>query len=787
MNKKALSVALLSLCMLVTTGCGKQEANSSSEATPSSEKSEESSSESVAVKELVLTLSKQTARVGDTVDAQVTVKPSNASNKEYTLSSSDTTVAKIEDNRIVCLKSGVTTITARSKENATKKASATLTVLGQDEQGRYENVFEAENANLIKTEGSSMGVETVDDERVSGNSVVGKISKGDRIVWGINAEKAEENAGLTVRLMGPSGWLGMWDSINYTFADFYTLKLNGKVIDTENIEVAGTTKRLGSADYYAVQDVNIGNISLLAGLNTITFVYSNRFDQTTISNATYNGTLSCMGNIDCLKIAAKGNLSETNNATEPANSDPDVLTLKEKFEVEAADTRVYVDADTPKMDLSGKTEVELAKKMQICTGIELSTAGKARFTLKLAAPYKEAGKGSEALALSKLLKLTVNDKPIALDGVQIKAFDTASKANYVELSTPFVDMIEGKNNISFEVSDELDYAFLGALDYVQLDYFKGIVSSFLMDEPTPTETYVLEAEADTTKRVGYDSLPTGATYVELKDSYKTQTEVYNNKIETTKIIFGVKSSRHAYATLKMRMSSPYLNATSDIEEVGLGSLGDLWLNGTLVSTPEKIAGTSSKGVKDNFTEVEIGTKLELEEGMNRIVWEPSNYTGKAYEFLGAMDKISLTTNAVITPYEVNMWTDRNTYMDDDNNEPIYVTVDKNAPGYDASHCWVGLYKKADTVEENQPGSLYWYYPSVSSYNSDGVDYFGKPCDITKQHPNSERPLITGETGGYYKVVYMTIDSANAKKGYDVYDTVYISCWNDPDQYGGRIS
>ena len=131
-----------------------------------------------------------------------------------------------------------------------------------------------------------------------------------------------------------------------------------------------------------------------------------------------------------------------------------------------------------------------------------------------------------------------------------------------------------------------------------------------------------------------------------------------------------------------------------------------------------------------------------------------------------------------------MWTDRYTYFDDANNEPIYVTCDK-VNETNPNHCWVGLFKQEDSIEVNNPGSLYYYYPTYTSYNSDGKSYLNEACDITKQNPNNERPLISAETGGYYCIVYMEWDSRNTNNGYDITDIIYISVWNDPDNYGGR--
>lgn len=52
----------------------------------------------------------------------------------------------------------------------------------------------------------------------------------------------------------------------------------------ENIHVDGTSKGLSSADYYAAQDILIGDIELKQGLNVITLVLSNRYNTTTYGN-----------------------------------------------------------------------------------------------------------------------------------------------------------------------------------------------------------------------------------------------------------------------------------------------------------------------------------------------------------------------------------------------------------------------------------------------------------------------------------------------------------------------
>lgn len=773
-----ISVCLTSLFTLASlASCQNPQTNSqpkSSMNQPSADSTSKKTDETVAVKEILLELSKTAAKVGEIVTAKVNVKPTNATNKEFVLSSSDTDIASIEDGKIHCLSKGIVTITCRSKENPLKKAEAKLTVLGTDEQGRSENVFEAENATLIPVEGSSLGVETTQDERVSNNSVVGKITKGDRILWGINADNDDPDAVLKIRMMGPSGWLGMWDSISCKFADFYTIKVNGKILNTENVRIEGTLNRGSSADYYNMSDITLGNISLKKGLNVITFVFSNRYDTTTISDENYSGTLSCMGNIDNITVLSKSGLESVSQVEEVKDADPDVIYQKTKMEAEADTTRVYLGNDNPKVDMSGKTSVTFSKGMSVMFGMKASQDMRIKLTMALSSPYKELAEETEDISLSDLLRIDIGGKKVDVSDIMLKGHEAGKKDSFQEYVTGWISLPKGDSVLSLNVKNMEGYENLGALDYISLSYIEGNITPFLNENPLPVHTYAFEAESEMTRRIGYEALADSATYVELKDAYKTDTATYNNKIETTKIIYGIESDADALASIKLRMSSPFVNSSSEIKDVSLGDLGDLWVNGTLVTTPNILKGTDRKGVKDNFTEVEIDKQIELHKGKNRIVWEPRNYTSDAYEFLGAMDKISLDSTATLTAYKVNIYADRNTYMDNTKSEPVKVTLLDDVEGYDRSHCWIGLYRAEDTVEESQPGSLNWYYPSV-----------GETFDLLQQNPNSQRKLVH-ELGGYFKIVYMTYDYTNDQGGYPVYDTVYISCWNDPDQYGGYV-
>lgn len=744
--------------------------------------------EKVDVTEISLELDKVNAKVGEVLKPVVKIRPSNATNKEFALNSSDETIAKIENGNIKCLNAGQVTITARSKDNPSKKSEVKLVVLGTDEEGRVENIFEAEDGNIIQAQNGGIKSEVTDDDRVSGIGVVGNLKKGDRIVWGVESDEADDNALLKIRLMGPSGWLGMWDSIPYNFSDWYTIKVNGKILNTEDINVEGTYNKGGTADYYNVGDIELGKISLKKGLNTITFVCSNRFDQSTISDDKYNGTLSCWGNVDSLSIKSSKNLTYVSDTSEVEGADPDTSFKTYKIEVEDPLTRVYESASNPKVDLTGKNSVEFKEKMNVMMGLRSEKTSKVKLALKVATPFVNKEEAAKDILAKDILTVNLDGKDISLNGAILKGNDKVNdKANYSIIETGWFELKEGDNVLSVVINKDLSaYEFKGALDFVELSSLNEGIITYLNEEPTPSQTFKFEAEAKTTKLVNFEPLEENAIAVEFKDVFKVQEDVYKNKKETSKIIFGIESSTDTFATISMKVAAPYINKTTKMEDVSVGSLGDLWINGTLLSTPNTLKGNDELGTKSNYTYFTVEKQFELKKGKNRIAWEPQNYTENAYEFLGALDFIEIEASSTLTPYEVNMWSDRNTYFDDDNNEPINITVDKVSETNPAS-CWVGLFKEEDPIEVNNPGSLYYYYPTNSQWNSDKQEYLGKPCNIITQNPNSERPLISGATGGYYKIVYMEKDSRNGTNGYDIVDEIHISVWNDPDQYGGRIA
>ncbi len=773
---KKTKVACFALCalLLVSSGVMMAGCNNNETVTPTPDGDD---NEVVKVTEVTLTLSKTNAKVGDTVTANTTVRPSNATDKSVTLSSSDATIAKIEDGKIVCLKAGKVTITARSVQVTTKKGTAELNVLGTDAEGRAENVFEAEKGNLIddSSDGqAAMKAETGDD-RISGGSLVGSIKKNDRIIWGINASAAETNVNLHFTMMGPSGWGGNWGQISYNFSDFFTIKVNGKNVDTSSINIEGSKELSGSADYNNVSDVEIGDIALKEGLNVVTFVLSNRYDVSSYTDSYFNGNISTFCNLDKMTIWSKADLTYVANTAEVEGADPDVNYVNNKLEVEAATTRVYESATAPDVDMTGKTMVEFKEGMNVMFGLTTTAeTTKAKITLKVAAPYVDATTKMEDVALSKILTMNIGGKTVSNANLTIKGNDaTGSKENYTEVVTGWINLPKGSNVFSVVVNSGITgYSYLGGLDSITVSTISETVTAYKVDTPIVKQKFKFEAEADTTKRVGYPELTAGATSVEMVAPTKVETDKYNNKLDTSKIIYGIESTGAAYATLTMKYAAPYANTSDLYGDVTIRSVGDLWVNGTIVPTPNTLKSVTA-GSKENWNIITLETQIELKDGKNRIAWEPQNYTSDNLTFLGALDYIELETTNELAAYEVNMWGDRNTYFDTLGNEPIYVTCDSAKD----SRSWIGVYHADDRVDNSEhAGSLYYYYPQG--------DKLGTAVNIKNEVPNNKRHLIDGlskEHGfgdgdgyGSFKVCYF------ANGDYEATDTFYFSAWTDID-------
>lgn len=88
----------------------------------------------IAVTGVDLSLSKINMVVGDTKQLEATVTPDNATNTKITWSSSNTSVATVDENgKVTAIKAGNATITASSKDDPTKKATCEIEVTAKQE------------------------------------------------------------------------------------------------------------------------------------------------------------------------------------------------------------------------------------------------------------------------------------------------------------------------------------------------------------------------------------------------------------------------------------------------------------------------------------------------------------------------------------------------------------------------------------------------------------------------------------------------------------------------------
>jgi len=81
----------------------------------------------VVVESVALELSQEVFLPGDKADCAVTILPYNASDKTYTLTSSDSEIIKITGNAIECLKPGEAVITAQAADGCTAEIAVTVT------------------------------------------------------------------------------------------------------------------------------------------------------------------------------------------------------------------------------------------------------------------------------------------------------------------------------------------------------------------------------------------------------------------------------------------------------------------------------------------------------------------------------------------------------------------------------------------------------------------------------------------------------------------------------------
>ena len=195
----------------------------------------------VSVTGVALDTTSETLTVGDAKTLIATVSPSNASNQAVTWTSSDETVASVDENgKVTALKAGEATITVTTTDGS-KKATCEVTVQEEKEDKTYEDIATKDgqvnditgskeataekntlNAAIINTTDLEKLVGVTSDEKAAGVNVWLEIVDGSTIVSDTDKSKIEEK------------------SDNYTVGMYLDVNLFKKVGTSEATKVSKT-------------------------------------------------------------------------------------------------------------------------------------------------------------------------------------------------------------------------------------------------------------------------------------------------------------------------------------------------------------------------------------------------------------------------------------------------------------------------------------------------------------------------------------------------------------------
>lgn len=141
MKKSLIGIAAM-LCLTTMIGCKQQQSESGSSIPTSSSNSQEPGSSSnnpsvIRVQGVSVTPGKSSVYLdsGNTIQLRATISPSNATDRSVTWTSSDTTLATVDETGLVtCLAQGTVRITATSNDDNSKKDIATVTIKQYESQ-----------------------------------------------------------------------------------------------------------------------------------------------------------------------------------------------------------------------------------------------------------------------------------------------------------------------------------------------------------------------------------------------------------------------------------------------------------------------------------------------------------------------------------------------------------------------------------------------------------------------------------------------------------------------------
>ena len=215
-----------------------------------------------------------TLKVGNTLQLNTTVAPGNATNKKVVYSSSDNSIATVDENGLVTgLKAGKVTITATA-EGTTVSASIEIQVANSLPQDFY---FEGHEAVPVEGAGSkplAMPHPTETSDSALNGNFVGEINAnvGAKLVFVINASE-DAFADLYFNIASPAA-----------YSNCYAVKVNG--------EDLGVNVTIEKTNWTVFKEYKIATIQLKEGKNVI--------EITVLGNC---------GNFDCIKLNTLADLS----------------------------------------------------------------------------------------------------------------------------------------------------------------------------------------------------------------------------------------------------------------------------------------------------------------------------------------------------------------------------------------------------------------------------------------------------------------------------------------------
>lgn len=192
-----------------------------------------------------------TLKVGNTLQLSATVVPGNATNKKVVYSSSDNSIATVDENGVVTgLKAGKVTITATA-EGTTVSASIEIRVANNVPQDFY---FEGHEAVPVEGTGSkplAMPHPTETSESALNGNFVGEINQnfGAKLVFVINASEAA-TADVYFNIASP-----------YADSNVFDITVNGEVVNY--------SASLSKTGWGTFQEYKFATIQLKEGKNVI--------------------------------------------------------------------------------------------------------------------------------------------------------------------------------------------------------------------------------------------------------------------------------------------------------------------------------------------------------------------------------------------------------------------------------------------------------------------------------------------------------------------------------------